>query len=202
MSNKLSILQSARNLFMKYGVKSVSMDDISKALGLSKKTLYNFIENKKDLIYQVMENFINEDEAVIQDLRKHSKDAVDEMILLANHVLQFLRTMKPSLTYDLIKYHPKTWKLIDTRHMGFIREMIRENVIRGMKEGLYRNDLDPDIIAEMYVAHSRLMTNEDVFPLKKYQMTELYLSQIYYHINGIVNSKGSSLFKKYLKDLK
>jgi len=201
MSSKQKILESALKLFMKYGVKSVSMDDIASKLGLSKKTIYNFIENKKDLIFQVMSAFIKADEAEIQKLRKDSVDAVDEMIIIAKHVLQFLREMKPSLTYDLQKYHPQTWALIEKQHFSFIKQVIRENVDRGIKEGLYREALSPILISEMYVGLARNMTNGEVEAFTKINLADLYIEQLYYHINGVVNKQGQILFKKYLKNL-
>ena len=201
MDQENNILSKAHDLFMKFGVKSVSMDDISRKLGVSKKTLYNFIDNKSDLIYKVVSSFVSKDEAEVEELRKESKDAVHEIILIAQHNLQFLRNMKPSLTYDLQKYHPKTWALVDNKHSDYIRKVILENIQRGVTEEIYREDLNPKIIAEMYVGQTRLITNEDIFPLKEYDKTELLKHQIYYHLNGIINKKGQSLFSKYLKAL-
>ena len=124
MGEKSKILDSATELFMKYGVKSVSMDDISRGLGVSKKTIYTFIENKKDLIFQVVGQFITADEIAIQQLRLDAVDAIDEMILIAKHVLQFLRKVKPSLAYDLKKYYPESWQTIEVEHFDYIKKHI------------------------------------------------------------------------------
>ena len=100
------ILESSVELFMKYGVRSVSMDDISKGLGVSKKTLYSYIDNKGELIEKVIRRVIKDENGQILKIKEEAPDAVSEMMAMANYVIEFLRRMKPSLTYDLKKYYP------------------------------------------------------------------------------------------------
>ena len=201
MSEKSRILNNAIELFMKYGVKSVSMDDISRKLGISKKTLYSFIENKGDLIKEAIQAFLKKEEQDICDITKSSEDAIQEMMLIARFVSQYLRKMKPSLTYDLQKYYPETWAIVDREHQQNIQDTIKNNIDRGIKEGLYREDLNPIVISEIYVSISKLITDEDIFPLKDYSKADLYLLIIDYHLNAVVNSKGRNLLKKHLKVL-
>jgi len=175
------------------------MDDISRLLGISKKTIYNFITNKKDLVTGVVQAFIEEEIEATQEILKNSENAIDEITSIARFVLKSLRSMKPTMAYDLQKYHPKAWELVENRHLKYIKEVIEKNVIRGKKEGLYREDLDPTLISKIYVGLSRLVVNEEVFPSHEFDKSYIYENFLMYHLNGIMNSKGRKEFAKQLK---
>ncbi len=184
---------------MKYGLKSVSMDDISRALGISKKTLYQAVRNKRDLVKEVFQKHIKEEEAAINEIVINSKDAVDEIIGIARYVTGLLREISPTTLYDMQKYYGDIWGMMETLHQGHIYETIKKNLDRGIVEGLYRKNLNADIIAKLYVGKTMLIVDEDVFPLKDYNKEKLYLEYVYYHLHGIASPKGLKLFEKYTK---
>ncbi|MBK9257902.1 MAG: TetR/AcrR family transcriptional regulator [Saprospiraceae bacterium] len=192
MQLKDTLWTSALELFLKYGIKSVSMDDLAKSLGISKKTIYTCIVNKEDLILKVLKNHLDNDEKIILQITKESKDALDEMVQITNHVLLFLRKIKPTIIYDLKKYHPQVWKLIENQHFPFIENVIKNNLIRGQSESLYRKDANPDIISKLYVVKSLNIVDEDRFPLTEYNRTDLLMQMILYHLNGIVSDEGKT----------
>lgn len=198
MINKESLVHSSMSLFLKYGIKSVSMDDIARLLGISKKTIYNFISNKKDLVSSVVQAFIDEEIKSINKISKSSNNAVEEMAKIGRHVLQSLRSMTPKISYDLKKYHPRTWDLVERHHFTFIEKTIKENVEGGIEQGFYRTDVDPDIIAKMYVGIAHVMTDEDIFPTDIYQKSVIYEHFLLYHLNGLMNSKGQKELAKHL----
>jgi len=195
-----SIIQSSKDLFLKYGVKSVSMDDISRLLGISKKTIYNFVTNKKDLVTSVVQAFIDEEIDATQKILTESSNAVDEITSIASFVLKSLRSMKPTMAYDLQKYHPKAWNLVEEKHLEYIKEVIKKNIIRGIDEGLYREEVDPTLTSKMYVGLSRLLVNEEVFPSYEYDKGYVYENFLTYHLHGILNTKGRKELAKQLKN--
>lgn len=191
------IIDISADLFLKYGVKSISMDDISKAVGVSKKTIYENVANKAELISAVVTDFILKEKIEIDKIVNDSKDAIDEMFKIANHVLYFLRNIKPSLTYDLQKYYRASWQIIEQIHFGFIRSVIKTNIQRGIKEKVYRDSLNDEIISRLYLSSAKMMTQEDFFPLKEFNKAELYAEFISYHMFGILNEKGLKKYKNY-----
>jgi len=197
---KIEILQATFLLMMQYGPKSVSMDDIAKHMGMSKKTIYQHYSNKKELVSAMVKTTIDKDEEDIQVIIEESKDALDEIVNIARHVKQFLRGMGPSVTYDMQKYYPKQWQLVDQHHDGFIFSVIKNNIERGQAEGYYREDVNAEVIAKLYVGMSHLITDEVKFPLKEQSRSDLFKEFITYHIRGIVSSKGKrSLDKQEIK---
>jgi len=190
METKQKILVQTFDLIMKYGIKSVSMDDISKGIGISKKTIYQYFENKKSLIHEVIENHIIKDETDMTAIIAEAKDAIDEMLQVAKHVLIFLRSMSPSMMFDTQKYYPQIWKRVENQHFEFILSTIIKNIERGQQEGYYCLDVNSDIISKMYVRQILTLADEGVFPLSKYDRSDLYKSLVTYHVRGLLNDKG------------
>jgi TetR/AcrR family transcriptional regulator, cholesterol catabolism regulator len=104
-NTKVRIRQKAEELFMKYGIRSVSMDDIANALGMSKKTIYHYFVDKDELVEAVVEADINDMQSDCASVFEDSRNAVDEVFLSIDRVLEQFRNMNPMLIYDLEKFH-------------------------------------------------------------------------------------------------
>ncbi|MFZ1581723.1 MAG: TetR/AcrR family transcriptional regulator [Saprospiraceae bacterium] len=196
MNIKDTLLSSAFELFQKYGIKSVSMDDISKKLGISKKTIYNCVATKDDLISDILEKHLAQDEKDIKLIQLESSDAIDEMVNITTHIIKFLRGMTPSIIYDLKKYHPSSWKKIEHVHFTFIEQTIFNNLVRGQKESLYRKDFNPKVISKLYVIKSMAIADQDKFPIDEYDKILLLKEMIRYHLQGIASDQGVQLIQE------
>jgi TetR/AcrR family transcriptional regulator, cholesterol catabolism regulator len=197
IETKSSIVLKARNLFLRYGIKSVTMDDIARELGISKKTLYQFFENKADLLTSISEHNEAKDKEVMHHIVSGAKDALDEMLGIARYVTEELSSLlSPTALFDLQKYYPDIWAKFVQFQQEFIYQHIRQNIERGMKEGIYREGLDADIVAKLYVSKTDCLLDEDMFPSKKYDKVKLFKQYFSYHIHGIANAKGLKLLEK------
>ncbi len=199
MNQKQQILEKAEELYLKIGIKSVSMDDLARSLGVSKKTLYQYVENKNDLVSQIIECHINEEIEAVTEILKNSDNAIDEMLQVAKYVLNQLRKLSPTAVYDLKKYYRDCWETIEKHNQFFVYNNIKTNIERGQKEGIYRNDVSADIIAKLYVSQNFLIVDEDLFPLKEYDREKLFNQFITYHIRGIASPKGLEIFDELRK---
>ena len=189
------ILREAFILFMKYGIRSVSMDDLSRHLGISKKTLYQHIESKDDLIAQVVDAHLAEEEGTALQLFDNTLHGIDFIIKLTAHELDFFRNMAPSMLYDLQKYYPAHWRKVTKNHQSFVRDIIKKNIQRGIDQGLYRPELNPDILSRLYVEMSFSIMNEEVFPQEQYEKAILFKEVINYHMRSIVTPVGLQLIE-------
>lgn len=190
MEAKEKILVRSEELFLMYGLRSVSMDDIAKKLGMSKKTLYNYFDNKKELIHNVINEYIKREKEFATEILGKSMDAVDEMLTLAKHFIELLKKMKPTIMYDLQKYYPNSWELIEKLHLTFIEDVIKNNITKGITEGLYRENIDSTVISKLYVAKTIILNDEGIFPVKEFNRELLFTEFIQYHLHGIVSQKG------------
>ncbi len=195
---KEKILHEAGELFMRYGIRSVTMDEIARQLGISKKTLYQIVENKADLIKQVMYQHQAEDLEQFLEIKNTSSNAIEEMLGLARHMMELLNKMSPTVMYDLQKYYHESWQLMEELHKKHAYAIIQNNIEEGKQQGLYRDDINADVTARFYVALSLLLVDEQLFPQKKYRKEQLVEQYISYHIHGIASPAGVALLEKHL----
>lgn len=190
------VLENAAKIFMRYGLKSVTMDDVSRELKISKKTLYKFVTDKNDLVAQVMKAHIQNDEASITKLIKESENSIEEIIAITEFAGRIVNTMHPSIHYDLEKYYPEAWEIFIEHKQNFVLNCMKENMVRGIKEGYYRKDLNIPIIALLYVARIDLIFDGQLFPPNEYNFKNVYMEMMNYHLRGIASEKGI----KYLNE--
>ncbi len=193
------IVSGALELFMKFGVKSMTMQDVSSKLGMSKKTLYQFVKDKKDLVKKGMCLCIEEEQSFLSKVTKESENAIDELIGFTLFVNSRLRDMHVSVIYDIKKYHPESWKMMDDHKQMFVKKAILENTKRGIKEGIYRKNLNPEIITSLYMVMVESFFQVNDHFGKDVKLEELHLEMIRYHVRGVANDKGIALLKETLK---
>lgn len=191
---KQQIIEEAKAMFMRYGIKSVSMEDIARKMGMSKKTLYLHLENKAELISLILEEKLNDEIAIMVQLREKASNAIEEIMSIADFVVATLREMPPMIIYDLQKYYQATWRGFDEKYKAHIHTTILENIKRGMDEGYYRKDINPDIITKFYVGKAMVVVDEDMFPAENYDCDILFQEHIEYHVHGIATPRGLEIF--------
>lgn len=184
-------------MFMQYGIKSISMDEVARNLGISKKTLYQHVNNKADLIQKVMVTHITEEKEAMIIIHKNAKDAIDEMMQISKHVSELLQRVNPTVIYDLQKYYAKGWELMESLHFEHTYRSIKENIENGMQQGLYRPNLNADIIAKLYIGRIDLVVDKNLFPVGEYTISQIHKNAMTYHLYGIMTTQGIELFEKY-----
>jgi AcrR family transcriptional regulator len=197
MDIRNQILEKAEAFFLRYGLKSVTMDDIARKLCISKKTLYKCVDNKADLISKIVLAHIEKEKAMMEEVHNNSGDAIEEMLKLAKYNSQQMRKLSPTVVYDLQKYYRTIWLSVQNLHMEHGYQLIKENIERGKNQGVYRQDINADILAKIFTISTNSLVDEDLFPLKDYNKENLFLEFIKYHINGIASEKGLKLYKKH-----
>ncbi len=199
MTEKQTILTSSEKLFMRYGLKSVSMDDIARDLGMSKKTIYQFVQNKEVLIKEIVVARIEREMKIIEGIFEKGQSALEEILSIARFITKDLRDMSPKVLFDMQKYYRDIFQMIESFHNEFIYKTIKDNLVRGIEEGLYRKDINAEVIARLYVGKTVMLVDESAFSLREYHPDELFIQHIRYHIHGVASPKGIKLLEKYTK---
>lgn len=197
MENKDRILTRAGALFLRNGIKSVSMDDIASDLGMSKKTLYKTFTNKDEIVLGVMTAHLSQAQGECARFAGISADAVREMLDISAWADKEFSNVHPSIFYDLKKYHPTTWSLFSEHKSTFILEQITKNLRRGIAEGLFRADLDVEVLARLNLAQIELAFDPDLYPPA--QFSPLRVNKVFdeHFLLGVATLKGHRLFNKY-----
>lgn len=197
MEPKERILIKARDLFLQYGIRSVSMDDIANNLGMSKKTLYQYYADKDELVNAVIDGHINEIQLECLDCHKKANDAVHEIILTMEHIMEELQNMNPMILYDLEKFHHQAFRRFKEYKDKFLAQLIRENIEWGIKDELYRPEIDVDVMCKFRLESLMIPFNVAVFPPGKYNLGQLSREIIEHFVYGLATIKGHKLIQKY-----
>lgn len=201
MDELTKILEASDALFRKYGVRSVTMADIAQNLGMSKKTLYLYIENKHDLVSKMMKRYIQNEQEMCLLIQNSAENALDELLKVSLYVQRQVKEINASLLFDLQKYHRPIWEMLDKFHRKDIVLMVEDNLRRGVKEGLYRADLQVPLISRIYTGLMPIMSDIDLFPIDIFPAHVLHKEFIKYHIHGIVSDKGRTLLREMLDNI-
>ncbi|HOX83188.1 MAG TPA: TetR/AcrR family transcriptional regulator [Chryseolinea sp.] len=193
---KEKILNGAVELFMKYGLRSISMDDIARHLTVSKKTLYQHFADKEDLITVVLSAHIEENRKQYEAITENSVNAIDELAQISQCLRKDMSETNPSVLFDLQKFHPKAWEVWLNHKNKYIRESVVRNIKQGIEEGYYREDVNPDVLAAIRIELISMGFDQSVFPQSTFSLAEVQ-SQIFDHfVYGLCTDKGKKLYQK------
>jgi hypothetical protein len=197
MEPKERILVKAEETFMQFGIRSVSMDDIANGLGMSKKTLYQYFADKDELVEAVVNVHINEVECECTGCRNDAKDAVHEIFLTMEHIMEEMSNMNPMLLFDLEKFHFKAYQRFREYKDKFLLQIIKENMEWGIKDELYRSDINVDVLSKYRIESMMIPFNVTLYPPGKYNLavtSEIIIENFTY---GLATIKGHKLIQKY-----
>lgn len=201
IDNLKGILLKVRELYMTYGIKSITMDDVARELCVSKKTLYQYVKDKDDLVGKFIDNEIDIRQEEICNCFRTGLNAIEELFEISIFMNKIMRNQNPATEYDLKKYYPEHYqKIVKTRREG-IYSYILINLKNGKKEGLYRDELNNEIIAKLYLSRSESIHTSDMFTIEEFTSRELFMELIKYHVRGIATQKGISVLEQKIKEL-
>lgn len=184
------IVAKVRTLFHKYGIKSITMDDVSHELGISKKTLYEHFSDKSQLVRAVVDFEVERYKPQIYTPKDKTENAIQEMFRIFNVYLQMLKEHFPSFEFDLKKYYPDIFAEVKLVKREKIRETTLENLKKGKREGFYRESLNEDIISKFTVLRIENLSESDLFTREEIFSREFSMEMFLYHLYGILNLKG------------
>ncbi|MFK7755430.1 MAG: TetR/AcrR family transcriptional regulator [Flavobacteriales bacterium] len=190
------IILGATEVFMRLGIKSVNMDDISRQLGISKKTLYKYVSDKNDLVHKSVLIMMDLEDEAIEDIQSRDLNAIDENMEIMKHAMGMLNNMHPSIMFDMEKYHPTILRsMMDNRHSK-IYDCVMSNLKQGITEGLYRKNLNADVIAKMSINSMDVILDKTEIHIEGISFSEKFKEYFRYHIRGIASEKGITYLKE------
>ncbi len=195
------ILEKAEELFKKYGIKSITMDEIAARLGISKKTIYQSFADKNELVLQIFTQHLCQSRDDCFKALDQSENAIHEVLLSLEAYCAIMQNINPNVMYDLEKYHPDVFAKFTEFKNKFLHACILKNLQRGIKEEVYRSEIKPEIITRLRLATLLLGTNIEIFPSHQFRMADTELEIVTHFLNGIVTPKGARILKKYITEM-
>lgn len=199
MEVKERISAKAEELFMRFGIRSVSMDDIANQLGMSKKTVYQYYTDKDELVNAVVENHVSSLENDCRIVSGQAKDAIEEVFITIDQVMDQFNNMNPLILHDLEKFHYRAYQRFRQHKDTFLLEALHRNLTWGIRDELYRHDINIDVLSKFRLETMMVPFNVVSFPPGRYNLAELSKEFLIHFTYGLVTIKGHKLIQKYIQ---
>jgi len=197
MEQEDKIIKGAQELFFKYGLRSVTMDDIAKHLGMSKKTIYQCYADKDEMVHELMDRHIKHNECILKGFCEKSENVVEEVFNVMKNMTEIFSKINPLLFYELQKYHPKSWQLIKEFKERFVQRMVESSIEKGKKDGYVRENINTKIMARLRMEEVEMAFNPQLFSPDKFNILQVQLALAEHFLYGICTLKGHKLINKH-----
>jgi AcrR family transcriptional regulator len=197
---KEKILKKAIDLFINFGFKSVTMDDIASEMHISKKTIYSHFNNKTKLVeaatFCVFETISNE----INCICEMQKNPIEELYEIKKSVMLHLKNEKTSPHYQLCKYYPEINESLKKKQFELMQACVVNNFERGIEMGLYRTNLNEEFVSRIYFLGITGIKDENLFPTNVFTKTKIMDNFLEYHLRGIITKEGLYTLNTIIKN--
>src|SRR6195952_4471597 len=187
------IIAGGEELFLSAGIKSVTMDDIAKYLGMSKKTIYQFFKDKNELVMALVKKKLQEDEDQMATIISQSANVIEEMINMMKCSEEIFSRINPIVIHDMQKYHPDAWKQFQNFKADVLVRTLEELLSKGIKQGYIRPDIDVKIMARVRVSQVEFGFNTVMFPVAEFNPWKVQVQFLEHFNYGICTLKGYKL---------
>lgn len=195
---KERILEETERLFWKYGVRSVTMEEIAKQLGISKKTIYQHFADKEQILYEVLQDKMGKHQSEMACAVIETTNPVEEIMNVLNMMQKNADQISPNLLIDIKRYYPQAFVLFRKYKEEHVLRSILENIQKGIDQGLYRSDINPDILARLRVEQIELAFDNDIFPMDQYSMHDVQHELMHHFIRGMLTDKGFTIYNQFV----
>ena len=186
----LDIIEKVKTMYLRYGIKSVTMEDVSRELGISKKTLYQYFTDKQQLVEGVAHFEMNRAKKSLQEIFEQEFDAIHEMYQLHCFLAEMAKHHSHVAEYDLKKYYPAIFQEIMNMKREWLNALWKTNIEKGKQEGYYRSEVNTEIIAKTNLLRFESSMDTCIFSDEEMESKDFFNEILIYHIRGIATSKG------------
>jgi AcrR family transcriptional regulator len=194
---KERIQQKAEELFRHYGIRSVTMDEIATQLGISKKTIYQFYSDKDALVKDIFKSITDRNKEKCMQIKTKSENAIHEQYLSSDAAQQIFINMNSAVLFDLNRFHPNVFADFEKHKKQFLFKVIKENILRGIKEGLFRKDIDVDVITWLQLEMISVIFHNEEIVNGRVSLAQFEKETKDFFLHGLCTEKGLNFISKY-----
>ncbi|HEY1025594.1 MAG TPA: TetR/AcrR family transcriptional regulator [Sphingobacteriaceae bacterium] len=191
------ILNKASEQFFSFGLRSVTMDELAREMGVSKKTLYRHFADKDQIVERVIARLLNDHKQEIGCCRDAATDAVHEVALQLEVILKIFFGIKPGFFNEVQKYFPEIWCNVMSHEKEALLDGIRQNLEHGVSTGLYRPEIDITITSLFRLNQLRSLFTPSLYEVSYIEVKELACKLTDLYLNAITTVKGKQLINDY-----
>ena len=193
------IIDEATNQFFKYGIRNVTMDNIALALGISKRTVYETFKDKGELIQICLQKISESGDKATFEVVSQTPNVIEAIFVFMEEGIKAINSINPVFYMDMKKFYPVIWKKMEKEVIGKRSDLSMKLISKGISEGLFRNDLNVEIIAKLFHEQINLLSDDTVFPRNKYSDAEVFQNMIINFVRGISTQSGIETIERILK---
>ena len=191
------IVVSASSLFLQYGYKAVTMDDIAELMHISKKTIYVHFSDKTSLVRSAVFHVFEEVKDKIIAVQSSIENPIKALYETKKIAVEVLGKKDKSPQYQLQKYYPSIYAEIRKKELSALGETFKMNLNKGIESGLFRASIDTEFITRIYFNGFRGLRDIELFPPKDTDIDLIIGKYIDYHLRAIVTPKGLNFLEEY-----
>ena len=195
---KAKILEKASEMFLDFGFKSVTMDDLANKMGISKKTIYTHFDNKTDLVEGCTLHLFELIAQGIDHICSQNKNPIEELYQIKKFAMQHLKDERSSPQFQLQKYYPHIYETLKIKQFEVMKTCVFENVKKGIELGIYRENLDINFVSRIYFSGVISLKDRTLFPAETFPAANLMDNYLEYHLRGIVTPKGRKILNELI----
>ncbi|APG60970.1 TetR/AcrR family transcriptional regulator [Christiangramia salexigens] len=191
------ILDIAVEMFLNYGFKSVTMDDIAEKMGISKKTIYAHFSTKTKLVEATSIRLFEKISEGIEEIRSKEQNPIVENFEIKRFAMFQLKDEKTTPHFQLQKYYPKIFEFLKDKQFELLESCVVSNLERGIENGYYRKDLPINFISRIHFAGLMGIKDRELFPMEYYSQLQLMNYFLEYHLRAICTEKGIRTLEEF-----
>lgn len=196
------IIQKVMALYLQFGIRSVTMDDVVREVGISKKTLYQYFTDKSELVAAAIDCDSNLQNKEHEEAIEGASNAIEKMLKFYNFQMKMIKNYNPSMIYDLKKYYPEVHRKFVEQKREIIYENVLSNLNQGKSEGLYRQELNQEVIAILNLLRVEAFVNSTLYRPEELLTKEFFTEMFTYHMYGILSEKGRKILEQNIDKLR
>ncbi|TVP45100.1 MAG: TetR/AcrR family transcriptional regulator [Mongoliibacter sp.] len=195
METKEKIIETATEQFMRFGVRSVTMDDIARQAGVSKKTIYQEFSDKNQLVYETFQAAIESDKCSMERFPQKKIGVIEHLVQLSQYMRERFANINPYILNEIQRYFPQSWQLFEDFKKDFVLKEIIELLDSGKEQGYFRPEINSEILGLLRLEQMMLSFDPIKFPPSKYNIVDLQLEIFEHFLYGIFTEKGKEAYQ-------
>jgi AcrR family transcriptional regulator len=194
------IIETATEMFLTHGFKSVTMDEIASKMGISKKTIYHHFENKNDLVKATTLHLFETISKGVDEIMLLDNNPIEELFVIKDFVMKHLKDESISPIYQLQKFYPNIHKTLMLRQFEKMDYCVIDNLNKGMQQGLFRNNINLELIGRFYFAGMTSIKDAELFNPDEFSSKLVQDTYLEYHLRAICTQKGIEKLEQLLNN--
>ena len=193
------IIKEANKHFFELGIRNVTMDEIALSLGISKRTIYETFKDKTELIQICLDEIKQEQEIKNHEIISNSANVIEATFAFMKEGIKAINSINPVFFFDLKRFYPSIWKSKHEENKQKAYNMTHKLLRKGVNEGLFRKDINLNIVSKLFHEQMNLISDEKIFPRNEYSRSEVFQNMVINFMRGISTNKGIELIDNHIE---